>query len=269
MARTLRRAGWEVFAFDSGADRWTGKWVDRDLGMAESFVSQFRGLPDGCKAIALCGGGHARLRPHPRHPEMWLSCAAHLTALLPGRRVRSADVCLHGGTFYNADRIRRLSSEPWPWADQAVQTTPCADGAYSLEIPLPIGSSATFVGFSGARLRPVQVRATLMDLGAEGPQLYVFGGIFLAADLGSGAQTFAYRTAKGGVVFHQTGPGCGARGDVLGVFASLHEAVRRARYAPDLLAQVAAAFEELDGQPIEGNPNLGGMPGSGATVLDV
>ena len=270
MVRTLRRAGWEVFAFDGTAEHWKGTWASRDRGMAESFAAQFQTLPQWSKALALCGLGHARLRQSPGWgAERWPSCAANLAAMLGDRRIRSVNICFHGGTFYNGLRVRKQPPQPWPWPEAAGQAAPTPDDGYTLELHLQASTAASFVGLAGARFTPAYLLARLADTDPEGGVHRIrFGALPLAMDGRTGGVTI-FLTPKRNVVCYEVGPEGDGAGGVVRVFPSVEAAGRSGRYAAALLEHAAQEEADLRDQDIQLGPGLPGKTGPDAEFLDL
>jgi len=259
LVRSVRGAGWHVFAFDGTREDWEGTWASRDLGMARSLAMQRAALPAGTRVLAVCGNGHARLARHPKSPaEFWPSCAADLAARIGAERVRAVSVCFHGGTFFNLNRVRvrKEGSTPWPWEDETAHVTTCSDGGFSLELHLRKCSPATFAAPCGLRFSPMYLRARLAtDEPDRGLRPIRFLAVMLASD-GRSPGVAMFLTAQGNVICSEVGPEGDRAGGVLRVFPSIAEAAQTGRYRPGLLEQAAAEEGDLRAQEIELDPHL-------------
>ena len=144
MARAAADCGWGLACFDVGAGQGAHSWQERDALMARNLLDLRREGGLAGRVLAICGNMHARVRLPATEdflPDLWPSFAAVLQGLLPEGRVDALDVIMHGGTFFNQERVLEFFEDPIPEA-QYRQPEGCL---YTAQLHLPRGTVATFL----------------------------------------------------------------------------------------------------------------------------
>jgi hypothetical protein len=127
----------------------TDIWRERDAGMASNLLKETGSLKATDKVLAICGNIHARTTNDAKDTELsqlWPTFAAMVKEGRPAWRVRSVNVELFGGSYFNNGKVQTV--RPARPLEQAV-VRPGAGSGWDLILSLPEASPATF-------LRPVR-----------------------------------------------------------------------------------------------------------------
>jgi len=115
-----------------------------DSVMASIFADQLRHVPSEAKVLAICGNLHARTANRTKLEilgiALWPSFAAVLQSNQSARRVRSVNIDLHGGGFFNDGKVNVVHGRHLDHAESRL--TP--EGDWDLELGLPHATPATF-----------------------------------------------------------------------------------------------------------------------------
>jgi hypothetical protein len=138
---------WRILCFDQAFLSLTLQWTERDERMARNFLTQRTELCPSGKVVAICGGGHARLRANT-YPKFFPSFARQLQLLDPNLRVGAVSINFVAGAFFNMGVRRLLDPRPLPPQLNDTQLTPSDEFSYALR--LPIATPSTFLAPANA-----------------------------------------------------------------------------------------------------------------------